>query len=63
MTKEEMIRDEDLYLGLCRGCGHPLEAPEAEIHNGPRDEIFLQCTILDTQDCVAGEWFKISDFL
>jgi len=61
---ESMIAEmEDAYLGTCRGCGHMLEINEDEIHNGPRDEVNLICTMLGTNECVTGEWFKISDFL
>jgi len=63
MDRSEWITDANADPGVCRGCGNPLEITEDEIHNGPRDEVNLTCTILGTQDCVAGEWFKIQDLI
>lgn len=63
-TKDEILGDDAIYLGVCRGCGHDLEPGDMkEQEEGPEDEILLQCSVLDTQDCVVGEWFKVTDFV
>lgn len=63
VIKDDLIHDDDSYLGNCRGCGNPLEVTESEIHNGPRDQVHLTCTNLGTPECVTGEWFEIHDLL
>lgn len=64
ITRDDLIREAlPGDYGTCRGCGHDLVASEQDQDAGPLDEVLLECGVLDTQDCVAGEWFKISEFV
>lgn len=68
MTTQEMIKaldsGEDLYLGTCRGCGHDLvPSTQGQPEDIPEDEILLECGILDTNECVTGESFLISELI
>lgn len=64
MTKEEMIKDDSTYYGTCRGCGHDLvPSTQGQPEDVPEDEIILECSILDTNECVTGEAFEISELI
>lgn len=64
-TRDEMIGafnlGEDLYLGTCRGCGHDLVISDQDQSDGPENEIMLECAYLDGSECVAGEWYVVSE--
>lgn len=68
MTNAEMIKalnsGEDLYLGTCVGCGHDLvPSTQGQPEDVPEGEIILECSILDTNECVTGWAYEISDLI
>lgn len=64
MTREEMIKDDGTYFGTCRGCGHDLvPSTQGQPEDIPEGEIILECSILGTNECVAGESFLISELI
>jgi hypothetical protein len=64
MTHDELIKDESTHYGTCRGCGHDLvPSTQGQPEDIPEGEIILECSILDTNECVTGESFLISDLI
>ena len=64
MTNDELIKGDDVNYGSCRGCGHDLvPSTQGQPNDLPNGEIVLECSMLGTNECVAGESFLISELI